>query len=697
MRRNSIFNSIPLLKPKRNTFNLSFENKLSTDLFRLTPIMTKEVLPDDVVKLRPEIFCRVSPLLSPIFHRLQIRTYYFFVPTRIIWDDFEKWINPKSGTTEIVPPKIEFVNSALSSELLLTSAAVAPKSLADYLGLNFGVSPEDASSTSDFCVAMNSLFPEGFTVSSLPFRAYQQIYNDWFIDLNNVDLADFSKESGVEQFTITEEDMNQNALYSALLKMRYRAWSPDYFTSALPEPQRGPDVNAFDGNGSGGSGSGGDSGSGGESGGGSVDPSTLAINGNGTVSGKLTSINSLDVLDTKVIVKSDGAEQNLYDFIKAHYSDFGFANVGSAASFVESNRTWYFVPTDGTTTVTFSGHNWLGELNDNLQYIICDDPDNPTHSFKAGLGDIDLKAATKAIYSAPNGIGTVSINASDIADKLGISSSSRALRDGDEPVIDIPAITVEELRIRMQMQSFLERNEVGGSRYTEMLYAHWGVKDPDGRLQRSEFLGGCKQPIVISDITSTVNQEDEPLGMYAGHGISSSAGKVIKYRVPEHGFIIGLTCIVPRAGYSQGIHPMWTRFDRLDYYWPSFAHLGEQEVKNRELMFTGFDPDGTFGYQQRYAEYKCSNDECHGDMKGSLSHWHMSRMFATPESEDDLPKLSDFFTTPQDSNSDDLSRVWPVSNAAFEVQNADHFVLDIYQHFVASRRMPKFVTPRNGS
>lgn len=661
MKRNSIFNTIPLLRPKRNTFNLSFENKLSTDLFRLTPIFCKEALPDDVFKIRPEIFCRVSPMISPIFHRLNIRTYYFFVPTRIIWDDFEKWINPKTGTTDIVPPKLTVENLSASGAIY---GNFAPKTLADYLGVNFGLNAEDQSNLITFTTKMATIFPLGFTISSLPFRAYQQIYNDWFIDLNNVDTADFSKASGVE--VLGNDDTADAALESALLKLRYRAWEHDYFTSALPEPQRGPDVNAFDG---------------GTGEGGTI--SGFEITGSGKVNGDIHSITTeLDVnAPFFEMTEDDGVtwiESNGQWLASKFWSELGY---GSAAPAIQAYNTGTLSFALGQSKTTSDGEPKVIAYKSGVPYELP----------YTGATRVRVSKQTTASKTSQESLGTIGLSGSDIANSLSVSAS------GEGGSFNIPAVTVEELRIRMQMQSFLERNEVGGSRYTEMLYAHWGVKDPDGRLQRSEFIGGCKQPIVISDISQTVNTDDEPLGAYGGQGTSSSAGKTIKFRVPEHGFIIGITTIVPRSGYSQGIHPMWTRFDRLDYYWPSFAHLGEQEVKYRELMFTGINPEETFGYQQRYAEYKSSTDEVHGDMKGSLAHWHMSRIFDTPTSSDDMPKLSEFFTTPQDSDSDALSRVWPVESTGFEVLNADHFVLDIYQHVFASRRMPKYATPRNGS
>lgn len=684
MKRNSIFNKIPLWKPKMSSFNLSFENKLSTDLFRLTPVMCKEVLPDDRIKLRPECFTRMSPAISPFFHRLDIRFYHFFVPTRIIWEDFEKWINPKTGTSDLVHPRLNVnIGANVNNEdgsvggVSAAYAAFGPKSLGDYLGVNFGLNAADQSSYQAFINGLNTIFPDNgdyqFSLSSLPFRAYQQIYNDWFIDLNNAEPAEFSKGSGVESLVpgISDEAVSANsALYKALLKLRYRAWEHDYFTSALPEPQRGPDVNAFDG---------------GEI---EVDGDIdITVNqSNNNIYGIINSLSNRTVDLNKIrLQNSDGGFQTISEFITSRYAELGFASAQAAYEYIADGSKLRLNRSTGRT--------YSNPTSDEFEIF-------PFDLLLLGDGNISNRNfqiegifESAGAASDTNGIGTVKLRTEDIASALKGSISGSAT---------VAAVTVEELRVRMQMQSFLERNEIGGSRYTEMLYAHWGVKDPDGRLQRSEFLGGHKQPLVVSDLQSTVDdlENNKPLGTFAGNGVSSSGGRVIKYRVPEHGFIVSLMCVVPRSSYSQGLEKMWTRFDRLDYYWPSFSHLGEQEVKNHEIMFTGFDPEGTFGYQSRYAEYKTSLDQVHGDLKGSLSHWHMGRIFNTPTSAEELPKLSQHFTTPTDSDSDALSRVWPVFSGnvpgGFEADNADHFVFDVYMHCTAGRRMPFFVTPRNG-
>lgn len=661
----NIFNSIPLLKPKRNTFNLGHEVKLTTDFARLTPFLCQEALPDDVFKLRAEVFCRVSPMIAPVMHRFNIRYYFFFVPTRIIWDDFEKWINPKSGVSDIVAPRVKITEHWMDSTAVYS---LGPKTLADYLGLNFGLAAEDQGSPEAFLSGIRKAFTvdghvQPVEVSSLPFRAYQQIYNDWFIDVNNMDLHEFSKGSGVEELDPADipagGSIYDNPLYKDLLQIRHRAWEHDYLTSAMPNAQRGEDVYAFDGS------------------------NDLSI----SVEGQPKVYGNVNISDLQIDVLSnpnpDGTLPAVQEFkslnqvIRTNFADYGFNNLESFVNVTGAvlDGEEYRLPSlrqiSGSSPSSFAGNI----INDGEHGLFMELPFKRNGSSTTELIRVPIR------LRKTNG---AEINVQDIARNFDLSGN-------------IQAVTVEELRVRMQMQSFLERNEIGGSRYTEMLYAHWGVKSQDGRLQRSQFIGGGKQPIMINDISQTsAPTDDDPLGQYAGQGVSSGMSKPIKFRVPEHGFIIGLMCVMPRTGYFQGLHKMWKRFDRLDMYWPSFAFLGEQEVKNHEVLHSAFDPDGTFGYQQRYAEYKCALDEIHGDFKGNLAFYHDARIFATPTSSADIPKLSEGFTVPSET-SDDLDRIFPVLNDEVVWKNADHFLLDIYVHNIASRRMPKFVTPRNGS
>lgn len=201
--------------------------------------------------------------------------------------------------------------------------------------------------------------------------------------------------------------------------------------------------------------------------------------------------------------------------------------------------------------------------------------------------------------------------------------------------------TINELREAFQLQKMLERDARGGTRYTEVIRSHFGVTNPDYRLQRPEFLGGSTQRIQINTV---VNQSSsvEALGELGGHGIVVDNGAMFNKSFTEHCIIIGLACVRADLRYQQGLNRMWSRETRYDYYWPSLAHLGEQEVLNREIYAQGQgDDENVFGYQERYAEYRYHPSRISGQMRSThatpLDVWHLAEEFGS------LPTLNETF------------------------------------------------------
>lgn len=197
--------------------------------------------------------------------------------------------------------------------------------------------------------------------------------------------------------------------------------------------------------------------------------------------------------------------------------------------------------------------------------------------------------------------------------------------------------TIRDLRNASALQLWLEKNAVGGARYIEQLLAHFGVYSPDARLQRAEYLGSVKSPVVISEIQSNASTEDEPLGKLGGKGISYGNDFAFNEKFTEHGWIIGIMTVMPEASYAQGLHRSLThRNEKLDYAFPEFAELGLQEIDNSEIFVTDTPlSKDIFGYNDRYAEYKSNYNEVHGlfrDEKQTLAQYNMTRFYAsTPE------------------------------------------------------------------
>lgn len=246
-------------------------------------------------------------------------------------------------------------------------------------------------------------------------------------------------------------------------------------------------------------------------------------------------------------------------------------------------------------------------------------------------------------------------------------------------------IFIRELRKAARLQEWLEKNARAGSRYVEQLLAHWGVRSSDQRLQRSEYLGGGVSPVVISEVLSNFQFSGDaqglPQGNMAGHAISAGNTNGFNRQFEEHGWIIGIMSVIPATAYQQGIHRKWFRTDKFDFAWPTFAQIGEQEVVGRELYVdykaaAGSD-DGTFGYQERYAEYKYGVSSVHGNMRDNLAYWHMGRIFSAQ------PQLNESFVM-----SDPTTRIFAV-----EDPGDHHLYCQLYNHVSAIRKLPYHGTP----
>lgn len=549
----NIFNSIRMKRPRRNAFNLSYESKLTLNMGELVPIMCMPVVPGDKFRVKTESLVRLAPLVAPMMHRVNVFTHYFFVPNRLVWNQWEDFIT-KGVDGEDMPvfPKIQ-----LGSRLATENIPLSDSSLWDYLGLPSIKSIGGIELTSH---SVNSVaVPEGFEVSALPFRAYQMIYNEYYRDQNLTDPIPFSLDSGV---TSAAMDV------SALLTLRRRAWEKDYFTSALPWLQRGPEV-------------------------------TVPVQGTG---------GDMDV------VYRPGSNRQLWKDSSGRDFENGMA------------------------------YEALFTMND------------PEQLKQSILLAKNTRTATENRSPELDPNGTLKVN----VDEMGIN--------------------INDLRTSNALQRWFERNARGGSRYIEQILSHFGVRSSDARLQRPQFLGGGRMPISVSEVLQTSStDETSPQANMAGHGISAGINNGFKHYFEEHGYIIGIMSITPRSGYQQGVPKDFTKFDNMDFYFPEFAHLSEQEIKNKELYVTDDSAynEGTFGYTPRYAEYKYKASEAHGDFRGNLSFWHLNRIF------DGRPNLNTTFVECNPSN-----RVFATSET-----DDDKFWVQMYQDVKALRLMPKYGTP----
>lgn len=248
---------------------------------------------------------------------------------------------------------------------------------------------------------------------------------------------------------------------------------------------------------------------------------------------------------------------------------------------------------------------------------------------------------------------------------------------------DVSAITINGLRTAFQMQKFYERLARGGSRYTEVLRSFFGVVSPDARLQRPEFLGSFTKMVMVNPIAQTSATDDtSPQGNLSAYGVTASNFHGFTKSFVEHGYIIGFVCARADLTYQQGINKMWLRSTVYDFYWPTFAHLGEQAIELREIYAQGTEADTTvFGYQERYAEYRYKPSQITGKFRsvvtgGNLDVWHLSQFFKN------APTLNEEFIMEN-----------PPIKRIIAVPSEPEFLLDIGFRYTTVRPMPMFGTP----
>lgn len=248
------------------------------------------------------------------------------------------------------------------------------------------------------------------------------------------------------------------------------------------------------------------------------------------------------------------------------------------------------------------------------------------------------------------------------------------------------AASINELRLAFQTQRLLERDARGGTRYKELLKSHFGVTSPDARLDRPEYLGGGVSPLIVNPVAQTTDPpdssaSDRDLGDLGAFAVTSSRNTSFNYSATEHGVLIGLMSATADLTYQQGVSKLFTRRSRFDFYYPAFAHLGEQAVLNSEIFIQGNEEDAkVFGYQERWAEYRYKNSQLSGLFRssapGTLDAWHLSQNFAS------LPKLNSSFiqTTPP------MERVKAVTSAP-------DFIMDAHVRLKCVRPMPVYSIP----
>lgn len=569
--RNTLFTSVKTPRVPLNRFDLSFDRIGTFKMGKLYPIICKEMLPGDRFRVRTDSLVRTMPLSSPAFGRLRMYIHYFFVPNRLVWDNWEDFITGgESGEDTHVPPYVAWNNLSIANLSGYASPGADDSIIyepGNGLVAAFGLPVQPSSGNTDTIGKVNGITTTT-PVSVLPFRAYRLIWNEYYRDQNIDDELPIDSDVDGEYtfpFSYTSEAY-RGSIFGDLLSRR---WLKDYFTSALPTPQRGPDVQ-------------------------------LPIVGEG---GTIQADGPL-----KLMIQNEG--------------------------------------TGGTTTASSV---FTPDLN-------------------VGLGN----TTGIGISSSVNDQFPVEKDHTDLMYASGLMTAGGS----------VVAATINDLRRAIALQRFYEISARAGSRYIETIMGHFHVRSSDARLQRPEYLGGGVTDINIGEVLQTsATDQTSPQGNMAGRGFGVGRSNQCTYRAEEHGYLFGIMSIIPEPYYFQGIDKDWTRQSRVDYYWPSFAHLGEQEIDKSELcvgdLNSGADQYGKlFGYAPRYAEYKFSKNIITGLLRGSLANWTFARSISSPNLN------AAFLEVPQVNNP-----------FAVRDEETDKFIIWFSNDIRALRPMPFFGTP----
>lgn len=548
------FAQVPTIDISRSKFDRSFTHKTTFNAGDLIPFFCTDVLPGDTMKMNTAHVVRMMTPITPVMDNANMDTYFFFVPNRLIWDHWQEFM----GENKTAPwtQQVEYTEP----QIVAPENGWTKGSLADYFGFPTNVG--------------------GYKASAMPFRAYVQCWNDWFRDENlknpcNLYTGD-SDTTGVDILDANYDYVTDTVKGAAPCKA---AKMHDYFTSALPSPQKGPSVKV------------------------PIGDSAPIVAGTSHWTGRTT---QTDLLGKPIDLA-------------------GSSTTGNVA-------TGFIDPADGQ-------------------------PD-----YVQNLKSVSLIA--------------------DLSEAVGA--------------------TVNQLRQAFQIQKFYERQARGGTRYIELLKSHFSVTNPDFRMQRAEYLGGMRTPININQVVQTDATSQQlggsyntggtwewsmsdlsPQGNTAAYSLTSGRNKdLFTHSFTEHGWVIGLCVVRQVHTYQQGLNRMFSRKSIFDYYWPEFANLGEQAIKNKEIFLDGSSTDEeAFGYQERFAEYRYMPDIVTGEMRSnyatSLDIWHWADDYAT------CPALgSDWI----DETKENIERT-------LAVQNHDQFFGDFYFNCIMTRPMPLFSVP----
>lgn len=526
------FGLAPMKSIGRSSFKRPCLHSTSFNTGDIVPFYVDEVLPGDTCKMKTSALVRMTTPINPVMDNAWMDTYYFFVPRRLVWEHWEEFMG--ENKTDAWTQQSEYqIPQVTSPEGGWTKGTIAEK--------------------------ITGCQGRKMSLDACYFRAYALIFREWFRNENvteppEVPLGDATTSGSNGSDYVT--DLVKGGMMAKAVKYA------DYFTRALPEPQKGPDV---------------------------------------------------------------------------------YLPLGTTA------------PVYPTTEETITTGNTSMLLRTNAGTLLN------RYSLST-----NSSGATVAL-SQTSGDGITGVYPSNLWADLEQAS----------------AATINQLRQAFAVQRMYEVDARGGTRYTEILRAHFGVVSPDSRLQRPEYLGGKRTPINITQVIQQSSTDaTSPQGTAAAYSLTIDVHEDFTKSFTEHGIIMGLCVIRTEHSYQQGLNRMFSRKDRLDFYFPELSNIGEQGILNKEIFAQGTsEDDEIFGYQEAWAEYRYGINKISGELNSDYATPLDSWTYADDFSQ--LPTLSDDFIRETDVN---VART-------LAIQNQDQWIANFYFDQTWIRPMPIYSIP----
>lgn len=530
MNRNveSHFGNIPTKEIRRSKFRRPCSHKTTANTGKIIPIYRDEMLPGDTCKMKLSTLMRMTTPIDPVMDNMWADIYFFFIPRRLVWSHWNEFMG--ENNTDAWTQKTDYTIPQTEAP----DGGWQKGTIANYMGAR-----------------MNTA---NISIDSCYLRSYVKVYNDWFRNEN------VSEPAAMSMGDSTTTGSNGDSYVTDLEKGGKCARAvkyADYFTRALPEPQKG-------------------------------DPVYLPLG------------------QTAPIIGTDNIREG---------QTLRSAIVGKELEYL-------------TTSIT--------------------------PAYTAALTSVEAQATD-------TGLGAIGL-AADLRNAIGG--------------------TIGELREAYAVQKLLETNARSGSRYIEIIRGHFGITSPDARQQRSEYLGGKRIPVNMTEVVQQSETSTTPMGDTAGKSLTIDTDDMFTYSSTEHGILLGLLVLRTEHTYQQGIDRILSRKNRYDFYWPELSNISEQPIYEKEIFAQGTsDDDDVFGYQEPWAEYRYANNRITGELNSDyttpLDSWHYGDDYST------APTLSDEWVKETDAN----------VRRTLAVENQDQFICDFYFDQVWVRPMPVYSVP----